>query len=292
MEYGTDGRWTEWGWVVLEDSGLDRGDAKERWSDGTRRAVPPRTPLNTAIHPANYHFYSRTFSCFVAITHQIMDLENRNAALTEEASAAPRRGGSASQADWVPRAPAAYTLTGHRSQVRSIFLSLSSFWGLFLLESKGGVSSRLDGKEGRVRFMSSMRKDTYEVASGHSGNLPLHLFNHSCRAYRMGPYIVYLPRVGSTGCVQRAPAIRSWGVRALGWVGVAAFGKIEALRGSEAPGWAGWPDGAPTLRVTIMCLCMVAAATDKGGIPGPTELRLTLAGFSIHTCLFSLCCSG
>lgn len=52
-----------------------------------------------------------------------MDLENRNAALTEELSSAPRRGG-ASQADWVPRAPAAYTLTGHRAQVRNLFLIL------------------------------------------------------------------------------------------------------------------------------------------------------------------------
>ncbi|QRV74312.1 hypothetical protein RhiJN_02326 [Ceratobasidium sp. AG-Ba] len=51
---------------------------------------------------------------------QIMDLENRNAALTEELSSAPRRGGNASQADWVPRAPAAYTLTGHRAQVTSV----------------------------------------------------------------------------------------------------------------------------------------------------------------------------
>jgi platelet-activating factor acetylhydrolase IB subunit alpha len=56
-----------------------------------------------------------------------MDLENRNAALTEEISSAPRRGG-ASQADWVPRAPAAYTLTGHRAQVRNLV-----FWTSFIL---------------------------------------------------------------------------------------------------------------------------------------------------------------
>lgn len=45
-----------------------------------------------------------------------MDLENRNAQLQEEVSMSPARR-SASQADWVPRAPARYTLTGHRGQV-------------------------------------------------------------------------------------------------------------------------------------------------------------------------------
>lgn len=72
-----------------------------------------------------------------------MDLENRNAALTEEISAAPRRGGSASQADWVPRVPAAYTLTGHRSQVRKILLEFLSFSCIFRVER--GLKLRMDG---------------------------------------------------------------------------------------------------------------------------------------------------
>lgn len=71
-----------------------------------------------------------------------MDLENRNAALTEEISSAPRRGGSASQADWVPRVPAAYTLTGHRSQVRKVFLEFLSFsWGFWFRDGRGLSSS-------------------------------------------------------------------------------------------------------------------------------------------------------
>ncbi|CAE6478580.1 unnamed protein product, partial [Rhizoctonia solani] len=57
----------------------------------------------------------KKWTSVIRLQKKIMDLENRNAALTEEISAAPRRGG-ASQADWVPRAPAAYTLTGHRAQ--------------------------------------------------------------------------------------------------------------------------------------------------------------------------------
>lgn len=45
-----------------------------------------------------------------------MDLENRNASLQEEVSMSPAKR-AALQTDWVPRAPAAYTLTGHRDQV-------------------------------------------------------------------------------------------------------------------------------------------------------------------------------
>jgi WD40 repeat protein len=45
-----------------------------------------------------------------------MDLENRNASLQEEVSLSPAKR-AALQTDWVPRAPAAYTLTGHRDQV-------------------------------------------------------------------------------------------------------------------------------------------------------------------------------
>ena len=48
-----------------------------------------------------------------------MDLENRNAALQEELSLAPAKR-TASQTDWVPRAPAGRVLTGHRGQVLRI----------------------------------------------------------------------------------------------------------------------------------------------------------------------------
>lgn len=42
-----------------------------------------------------------------------MELENRNAALQEELSMSPAKR-AASQSDWLPRAPAAHVLTGHR----------------------------------------------------------------------------------------------------------------------------------------------------------------------------------
>ena len=48
-----------------------------------------------------------------------MDLENRNAVLQEELSLSPAKR-AALQTDWVPRAPAAYVLTGHRGQVLKV----------------------------------------------------------------------------------------------------------------------------------------------------------------------------
>lgn len=47
-----------------------------------------------------------------------MDLENKNALLTEELSQSP--GKKATQADWVPRAPPRHVLTGHRGVVNRV----------------------------------------------------------------------------------------------------------------------------------------------------------------------------
>lgn len=49
-----------------------------------------------------------------------MDLESRNAQLTEELSSAPSKRPSASSSDWVPRAPARHSLTGHRLPITSL----------------------------------------------------------------------------------------------------------------------------------------------------------------------------
>ena len=48
-----------------------------------------------------------------------MDLENRNASLQEELSLAPAKR-AALQTDWVPRAPASYTLSGHRGEITKV----------------------------------------------------------------------------------------------------------------------------------------------------------------------------
>jgi len=51
---------------------------------------------------------------------QIMELETRNSQLQEELATAPSKRPSASSPDWTPRAPARYTLSGHRSPVTRV----------------------------------------------------------------------------------------------------------------------------------------------------------------------------
>ncbi|KAG9127299.1 phosphatidylinositol kinase- protein kinase tor1 [Ceratobasidium sp. 392] len=96
----------------LHSSGLTR----------SYEALLEETGCTFAPDPKARHagLLEKKWTSVIRLQKKIMDLETRNAALTEEISAGPRRGGSASQADWVPRAPAAYTLTGHRSQVTRV----------------------------------------------------------------------------------------------------------------------------------------------------------------------------
>lgn len=66
--------------------------------------------------------------CLSPLVLQIMDLESRNAQLLEEVSHARANpssvDGSGSSArsspDWIPRAPAKHTLTGHRAPITSV----------------------------------------------------------------------------------------------------------------------------------------------------------------------------
>ncbi|KAG6907414.1 protein with putative role during mitosis [Tephrocybe rancida] len=61
----------------------------------------------------------KKWTSVIRLQKKIMDLENRNAALQEELSLSPAKR-AATQTDWVPRAPAAHVLTGHRSPVTRV----------------------------------------------------------------------------------------------------------------------------------------------------------------------------
>ncbi|KAG8932142.1 protein with putative role during mitosis [Tulasnella sp. 419] len=61
----------------------------------------------------------KKWTSVIRLQKKIMDLESRNAGLLEELAMSPARR-AASQADWVPRAPAKYVLTGHRSPVTRV----------------------------------------------------------------------------------------------------------------------------------------------------------------------------
>lgn len=51
---------------------------------------------------------------------QIMDLETKNAQLSEELSSAPSKRPTASSSDWTPRLPAKHSLTGHRGPITRV----------------------------------------------------------------------------------------------------------------------------------------------------------------------------
>ncbi|PSR83028.1 hypothetical protein PHLCEN_2v5832 [Hermanssonia centrifuga] len=61
----------------------------------------------------------KKWTSVIRLQKKIMDLENRNAALQEELSLTPVKR-AALQTDWVPRAPASYTLSGHRGVVAKV----------------------------------------------------------------------------------------------------------------------------------------------------------------------------
>ncbi|TFK30042.1 dynein regulator [Coprinopsis marcescibilis] len=61
----------------------------------------------------------KKWTSVIRLQKKIMELENRNAALQEELSASPAKR-AASQSDWLPRAPAAHVLTGHRAPLTRV----------------------------------------------------------------------------------------------------------------------------------------------------------------------------
>ncbi|TCD70926.1 protein with putative role during mitosis [Steccherinum ochraceum] len=61
----------------------------------------------------------KKWTSVIRLQKKIMDLENKNAVLQEEISLSPAKR-AAMQTDWVPRAPAAYALKGHRGQVLKV----------------------------------------------------------------------------------------------------------------------------------------------------------------------------
>ncbi|GAA5911118.1 Pac1p [Sporobolomyces salmoneus] len=62
----------------------------------------------------------KKWTSVIRLQKKIMELETRNSQLTEELSTAPSKRPSASSPDWTPRAPARYTLSGHRSPITRV----------------------------------------------------------------------------------------------------------------------------------------------------------------------------
>jgi platelet-activating factor acetylhydrolase IB subunit alpha len=98
-----------------------------------------------------------------------MDLENRNAALQEELSMSPAKR-AASQTDWVPRAPAAHVLTGHRLPVTRI--AFHPQYSLLASASEDATVKIWDWETGEFeRTLKGHTKAIQDVDFDHKGNL-------------------------------------------------------------------------------------------------------------------------
>lgn len=105
----------------------------------------------------------------IVCCNQIMDLENRNAALQEELSLSPAKR-AALQTDWVPRAPASYTLQGHRAQVTKV--AFHPTFNLIASASEDTTVKIWDWETGEFeRTLKGHTRGVNDVAFDSKGNL-------------------------------------------------------------------------------------------------------------------------
>ena len=98
-----------------------------------------------------------------------MELENRNAALQEELSLSPAKR-SASQTDWVPRAPAGRTLTGHRGEV--VRVAFHPVYSLLASASTDNMIKIWDWETGELeQTLKGHTRAVHDVDFDSKGNL-------------------------------------------------------------------------------------------------------------------------
>lgn len=98
-----------------------------------------------------------------------MDLENRNAALQEELSLSPAKR-AASQTDWIPRAPAAHVLTGHRLPITGV--AFHPQYSILASSSEDATVKIWDWETGELeRTLKGHTKAIQDVDFDHKGNL-------------------------------------------------------------------------------------------------------------------------
>lgn len=130
-----------------------------------------------------------------------MDLENRNASLQEEVSMSPAKR-AALQTDWVPRAPAAYTLTGHRDQVLRVAFHPS--YNIIASASDDSTVKIWDWETGEFeRTLKGHTRSVNDVDFDSKGNFlgepcpPRHLLPPSHDRIKSPVHQIYLSRYGT-----------------------------------------------------------------------------------------------
>jgi platelet-activating factor acetylhydrolase IB subunit alpha len=103
------------------------------------------------------------------VTLQIMDLETRNASLQEELFIAPSKR-AAMQADWVPRAPAAHVLTGHRGHITRV--AFHPQYSILASASEDATVKIWDWETGEFeRTLKGHQRAVHDVDFDHKGQL-------------------------------------------------------------------------------------------------------------------------
>ncbi|KAI0748484.1 miller-Dieker lissencephaly protein [Daedaleopsis nitida] len=111
----------------------------------------------------------KKWTSVIRLQKKIIDLENRNAALQEELSLSPAKR-AALQTDWVPRAPAAYTLQGHRAQVTKV--AFHPTFNLIASASEDATVKIWDWETGEFeRTLKGHTRGVNDVAFDSKGNL-------------------------------------------------------------------------------------------------------------------------
>ncbi|KAG6335028.1 hypothetical protein ID866_4054 [Astraeus odoratus] len=111
----------------------------------------------------------KKWTSVIRLQKKIMDLETRNASLQEELSLAPSKR-AAMQADWVPRAPAAHVLTGHRQSITRV--AFHPQYSLLASASEDATVKIWDWETGEFeRTLKGHQKVVNDVEFDHRGHL-------------------------------------------------------------------------------------------------------------------------
>ncbi|KAH0830716.1 WD40-repeat-containing domain protein [Lanmaoa asiatica] len=111
----------------------------------------------------------KKWTSVIRLQKKIMDLETRNASLQEELSLAPSKR-AAMQADWVPRAPAAHVLTGHRQSITRV--AFHPQYSLLASASEDATVKIWDWETGEFeRTLKGHQKGVNDVEFDHKGHL-------------------------------------------------------------------------------------------------------------------------
>ncbi|KAH7915312.1 WD40-repeat-containing domain protein [Hygrophoropsis aurantiaca] len=111
----------------------------------------------------------KKWTSVIRLQKKIMDLETRNASLQEELSLAPSKR-AAMQSDWVPRAPAAHVLTGHRLSVTRV--AFHPQYSVLASASEDATVKIWDWETGEFeRTLKGHQRAVLDVEFDHKGHL-------------------------------------------------------------------------------------------------------------------------